>query len=143
MGAAWAAPGSLLGVLLAPFFRRRSIVDGILLCEGASWPCRLGWGYRAVALGQVVLCVDDIDRSTLTHELVHVRQWRAWGPLLAIAYPAASLWALIRGRHPYRDNVFELQARATTAARLDRRCVRDEGVRLDASAPSHDRSVDQ
>ena len=108
---AWAAPASLLGLLLAPFFRRRSIVDGILLCEGASWPRRLGWRYRAITFGHVVLCVDDIDDATLRHESVHVAQYEKWGPLLIPLYLSASLREWARGGHPYRDNPFEVEAR--------------------------------
>ncbi len=107
----WAAPNSLLGLVLAPFFRRRRVTSGALLCEGASWPRHLGWPYRAMALGHVVLCVDEIDASTLRHELAHVRQHERWGPLFLPLYALASLWALLRGRHHYRDNAFEVSAR--------------------------------
>ena len=107
----WAAPGTLLGLLLAPFFKRRSVVHHVLLCEGASWVRRLGWRYRAMTLGHVVLCVDDIGDEVLDHELVHVRQWERWGPAFLVAYPLATLAALARGKHYYRDNRFEVEAR--------------------------------
>jgi hypothetical protein len=108
---AWAGPASVLGLLLAPFFRRRSIVDGVLLCEGASWPRRLGWRYRAITFGHVVLCVDEIDNETFRHEGVHVEQYEKWGPLLIPVYLSASLREWVRGGHPYRDNPFEVEAR--------------------------------
>jgi hypothetical protein len=108
----WAAPGSLVGLLLAPFFRRRSVTRGVLLCEGASWPRKLGWRYRAITFGHVVLAIDELDPGTLRHELVHVRQYERWGAFLLLLYPAASLVALARGRHYYRDNPFEVEARA-------------------------------
>jgi hypothetical protein len=107
----WAGPGSLFGLVLSPLFNRRGFRDGILVCEGASWPRRLGWGYRAITLGQVVLCVDTVDDDLLAHERAHVRQWERWGPLFLVAYPIASLYALVTGRHPYRDNRFEVAAR--------------------------------
>lgn len=110
--AAWAAPWSLLGLLLAPFFRSRRVVSGVLVCEGASWPRRLGWRYRAITFGHVVLCVDRIDDAVLTHELVHVRQYERWGPLFIPAYLVAALWTSARGRRAYADNPFELAARA-------------------------------
>ena len=106
----WAAPGSLLGLVLSPLFNRRVLRDGILVCEGASWPRRLGWRYRAITLGQVVLCVDTVDDGLLAHERAHVRQWERWGLLFLVAYPVASLSALVMGRHPYRDNRFEVEA---------------------------------
>lgn len=107
----WALPWSLVGGLLAPFFRRRYVVRGVLLAEGARWPRRLGWRYRAITFGHVVLSVDDLDQDMLEHELVHVRQYERWGPLFIPAYLVGSLRALVRGRHHYRDNPFEIAAR--------------------------------
>jgi hypothetical protein len=107
----WASPASLLGLLLAPFFRRRTATEGVLLCEGAAWPRRLGFGYRAMTLGHVVLCVDDMDEVVWRHELEHVAQYERLGVLFLPAYGLASLWALARGRDLYRDNVFEAEAR--------------------------------
>lgn len=81
------------------------------MCEGASWPRRLGWRYRAITFGHVVLCVDDIDERLLEHELVHVRQYERWGVLLWPAYAVASVSAKLRGGNAYSDNHFERQAR--------------------------------
>ena len=108
----WALPWSLVGTVLAPFFSRRYVVRGVLLAEGARWPRRLGWRYRAITLGHVVLSVDDLDLDTLGHELVHVRQYERWGPLFVPAYALASLRMMLRGKHHYRDNPFEVAARA-------------------------------
>ena len=108
---AWAAPASLVGLLLAPFFRSRSVTRGVLLCEGASWPRRLGWRFRAITFGHVVLSVDELDDAVIEHELVHVRQYERWGLLLWPAYGASSLWAKLRGGRAYWDNHFERQAR--------------------------------
>ena len=107
----WAGMWSLVGLTLAPFFRRRSIVRGVLLCEGAAWPGRLGWRYRAITFGHVVLAVDELDPQTLRHELVHVRQYERWGPLFVPAYLLESARAGARGGHAYRDNSFEIAAR--------------------------------
>lgn len=108
---AWVSPCSLIGVLLAPFFGSRRVSRGVLVCEGASWPRRLGWSYRAITFGHVVLCVDALDDATLHHELVHVRQYERFGVLLLPAYVLASLAALMGGGHAYRDNRFEVEAR--------------------------------
>ncbi len=108
---AWALPWSLLGALISVFFRRRSVVRGVLLAEGAVWPRRLGWTYRAITFGHVVLSVDELDLDTLDHELVHVRQYERWGPLFVPAYLVASLRAQLDGGHYYRDNPFEIAAR--------------------------------
>ena len=107
----WASPWSLVGLLLAPFFDRRSIRDGVLWCEGARWPKRLGWRYRAITFGHVVLSLDELDDATFRHELAHVRQYERWGPLLVPAYLVAGAGAWMRGRRAYRDNPFEVDAR--------------------------------
>ena len=107
----WAAPGSLIGASLAPFFDKRYVARGVILCEGARWPRRLRWPYRAITFGHVVLSVDELDDATFHHELVHVRQYEKWGPLYFPAYAIASLIALLKGGHVYRDNAFETAAR--------------------------------
>ena len=107
----WAFPGSIAGFLMAPFFRSRRIVRGVLVCEGADWPRKFGFRHRAMTLGHVVLCVDDINEGILEHELVHVGQWERWGIAFGPAYLVATLGALLRGKHFYRDNPFEVQAR--------------------------------
>lgn len=111
---AWAAPWSAVGLLLAPFFRSRRWTQGVLLCEGASWPRRLGWRYRAITFGHVILCVDRADDALLAHELVHVRQYERWGPFFIPAYAVAAMWTRARGRGAYADNPFELAARHTS-----------------------------
>jgi hypothetical protein len=110
----WASPATIVGVVASLAFKRRFVVRGVLVGEGASWPRRLGWRYRAITLGHCVLCVDEIDPDLMAHEMVHVRQFERWGPLLLFAYPAASVRALASGGHYYRDNYFEAQARAST-----------------------------
>lgn len=111
----WAGPWSVLGLLLAPFFRRRRTVDGVLVCEGATWPRRFGWRYRAITFGHVVLSVEELDAATLAHERVHVRQYERWGPLFVPAYLVATAVTKLRGRHHYRDNPFEVAARKVSA----------------------------
>jgi hypothetical protein len=106
----WAAPATLLGLLLSTTFDRRFVCRGIILAEGARWPRRLGWRYRAITLGHVVLATQEVDEKTTAHELVHVRQFERWGPLLFVLYPLASLAAVLKGGHHYRDNLFEIQA---------------------------------
>jgi hypothetical protein len=106
----WAAPWSLVGLLLSLLFRKRYVSRGVILAEGASWPRRLGWRYRAITFGHVVLSVDDLDPATFDHELVHVRQYERWGPMFIPLYLLESLRALMRRGHPYRDNRFEIEA---------------------------------
>lgn len=108
----WASPWSLIGAAAGLTFRSRRIRRGVLLCEGAGWPRRLGWRYRAITFGHVILCVDRIDDATFEHELVHVRQYEMWGPLFVPVYLIASVIARVRGGNAYRDNRFEVAARS-------------------------------
>ena len=65
----------------------------------------------AMTLGHVILgrteAALDISRE---HELVHVRQFERWGPLMIPAYLGCSLVLRIAGKDPYRDNPFEREA---------------------------------
>lgn len=70
---------------------------------------------HAFTWGETIVYRDALclaDRRLRRHERAHVRQARAWGPLLALAYPASSIWQVLRGQHAYRDNAFEVAARA-------------------------------
>jgi hypothetical protein len=109
----WAAPWSAIGLLLSLFFRSRRVTRGVVLAEGAGWPRRLGWRYRAITFGHVVLCVDTADDALIDHELVHVRQYEAWGPFFIPAYLGASIAARLRGGRAYTDNRFEVAARSS------------------------------
>ncbi len=65
----------------------------------------------ALTLGHTILgqtdAALDISRD---HELVHVRQFERWGPLMGPAYLGCSLVLWLMGRRPYRDNPFEREA---------------------------------
>lgn len=65
----------------------------------------------ALTLGHTVLGQSgaslDISRN---HEMVHVRQFERWGPLMGPAYLLASLILWLRGQRPYLDNPFEREA---------------------------------
>jgi hypothetical protein len=61
------------------------------------------WGFLILHRG--------VYRDTMhEHEMVHVAQYLALGPLFLIAYPLASLLAVMRGDDGYRGNWFEQQA---------------------------------
>lgn len=69
-------------------------------------------GAMAMTLGHTILARDERAwLSTFRHELVHVRQYQWFGPFFVPAYFLESLWQWCRGRHPYLDNRFEVQAR--------------------------------
>jgi len=123
----WPLPVTLLGMLAALVARSSGgvvqRVDGVLESAG-GWPARVlrrGFPFSgavaAITLGHVVLGVSlDALTATRAHERAHVRQFERWGALMLVLYPLAGLAAWLRGGHPYRDNVFECEARAAESA---------------------------
>ena len=111
----WAGPCTLLGFVLAGVLAMKARGAGWQHREGV-WECTLQRPLRlpfeAIALGELVIAVDaEAMRRLRRHERVHVAQARRWGPLFLLAYPLASLWCWLRGRRPYFDHPFEVQAR--------------------------------
>ncbi|QRO00267.1 hypothetical protein JRI60_15190 [Archangium violaceum] len=120
-GYLWALPVTMVGLLLTLPFAQLDSVDeeGILhfvVVPGSP----IGWYMRhfritAFAVGAVVAYAGaDGPRQVrlMRHERAHVVQTLFLGPLFLPLYGLASLWQFARGRHPYRDNWFEVQARA-------------------------------
>jgi hypothetical protein len=71
----------------------------------------LGQFTLAITLGHTVLGQSDASLDiSRDHEMVHVRQFERWGPLMGPAYLLASLVLWTSGRRPYRDNPFEREA---------------------------------
>ena len=62
-------------------------------------------------------------------------QYERWGPLFLLAYPAASAWAWLRGRRPYRDNAFERPAFAAERAHRAQRDRPQAGAGRDGESP--------
>lgn len=117
----WAAPATLLGAVVLTLCARRAqwrVRAGIVEAHGPwlAWALRhvtfMPGGAAAMTLGHIVLGQDAAAlAATRAHERVHVRQYELWGPLFLPAYFASSLSALLRGRHFYLDNRFEVEAR--------------------------------
>lgn len=112
----WAAPNSLLGLalglVLLPVGARARLVEGVLEITALRRPPRRCGPFSAITLGHVVVATHAAEMQRLrAHERVHVRQCERWGPLFLPAYLLAGAWQWVRGRHAYRDNPFEVQAR--------------------------------
>jgi hypothetical protein len=116
-----ALPTTLVGLLLIPPTLLSGggvqCVSGVAEVYGGFVACLLRrcvplpGGATALTLGHVVLGVDRIGLDlSRDHERVHVRQCERWGPFFIPAYLFASLWAFLRKRDAYRDNVFEREA---------------------------------
>lgn len=115
----WAGPTTMVGLALGALTLltggRAQRRQGALEIHGgaAAFLLRLTPARAtAMTVGHVILGrhAEGLDRCR-AHEQIHVRQAERWGPLFIPAYFAASLWALAGGRHGYRDNIFEIDAR--------------------------------
>ncbi len=123
----WVSPVSLLGMLIALVAHLSGgalqRVEGVLEVAGGwpAWVLRRGFPFSgavaAMTLGHVVVGVSSSALSaTRAHERAHVRQFERWGVLLLLLYPLAGVVAGLRGGNPYRDNLFEREARAAESA---------------------------
>lgn len=123
----WASPATLAGLLLAVIAflgggRARRIEGALEVCGGRLHRviARLPEGLRfgAITLGHVIVGLDDatLERAR-SHEQVHVRQYERWGVFFFPAYLGSSLLQWLRGRDPYRDNCFEVEAFARETRR--------------------------
>ncbi|MEM9803428.1 MAG: hypothetical protein AAGA20_24125 [Planctomycetota bacterium] len=124
----WASPNTLLGLALGAFCALTGgslrLVDGVIEAEGGWIGLFFGrnpfvrGGIAAMTLGHVVVgrSAAELDRTRI-HERVHVEQYERWGPLFLPAYFASSAWCVLRGRHPYRANAFEVEAYRLEAER--------------------------
>jgi hypothetical protein len=78
------------------------------LSRGMPW---MKGGAAAMTLGHVILgCDRDCLAQARDHEHVHVRQYERWGILFLPLYLLYSFVLWLRGRDPYRDNPFEVEA---------------------------------
>jgi hypothetical protein len=122
----WAAPASFvglaLGLLALAAGGRARRVEGTLEISAGAVGRRIArapavLNFAAITFGHVILGQDEaMLAGCRAHERVHVRQYERWGVLFFPLYAASSLWQLARGRDWYRDNHFEVEARAACQA---------------------------
>ncbi len=122
LGMLWASPYTVLGLLIGLIGIctgghariRRPVIE--FYGGGVKWLLHRfphGEYTMAFTLGHTVLGQTDAALDICReHELVHVRQFELWGPLMGPAYLGCSLALLLMGRRPYLDNPFERQAYA-------------------------------
>ncbi|HSI44087.1 MAG TPA: hypothetical protein VK949_07055 [Methylotenera sp.] len=122
----WSAPCTVVGLCLAfpalfiggSFRVVAGIIEVAISKHGKTNALLRHIPFNAITFGHVVIAGTEADLHRLRrHELAHVRQYERWGILFFVAYAAASLWELIRGRHPYWDNCFEIEARSSENTR--------------------------
>jgi hypothetical protein len=115
----WAAPCTAIGMALgltallcgARWQRHAGVLEVARPDAAPARPSMLP--FVAITFGHVVLgrSTGDLERLR-AHEHAHVAQYERWGPLFLLAYPLASLLALLRSGRPHYDNCFEVEARA-------------------------------
>jgi hypothetical protein len=125
-GYAWAAPNSLLGLILGLFAMllgaSARVRSGALEFGGGGLGRAVSRlptpvAFSAITFGHVILGIDTATLAAVrAHEQVHVRQYERWGPVFLPAYLVSSLWQLLRGRDPYRENHFEREAYAKASS---------------------------
>ena len=116
----WASPYTLFacGVGLIGLCTGGKVrtLDGILEFHGGftQWFVRhlpLGEDTIAITLGHCVLGQTEAGLSFAhEHEMVHVRQFERWGPLMGPAYLLCWFVIRLRGGNGYWDNPFEREA---------------------------------
>jgi hypothetical protein len=73
--------------------------------------------WLAITIWRWIFAWRQLDDAELAHELTHVKQWRANGPILYIwRYMSESSRAKKAGKDRYRDNKFEVEAYAAEDA---------------------------
>ncbi|MEP7360144.1 MAG: hypothetical protein ABI744_01060 [Chloroflexota bacterium] len=72
--------------------------------------------WLAITIGRWIFAWRPLDAAELAHELQHVRQWQTNGLAYITRYFAASRRAAASGGDRYRDNRFEVEARAAADA---------------------------
>ena len=101
-------------LLVLPFLRR--------LGERLIMP-----SWLAITIGRWIFAWRPLDQAELAHELAHVRQWRANGLRFIPRYLAESRRAARSGGDRYRDNRFEVEARAAADAAVREREAGEPG----------------
>lgn len=123
----WASPCSLAGLLFATMIvvfggsvrNKRGVLEVSISTRAPLTAQNYKHPFEAITLGHVIIGFNDegLEHFRL-HELEHVRQYEQWGVLFLVAYPLAGLWQLLRGKSPYWDNYFEVQARERCARKV-------------------------
>lgn len=76
--------------------------------------------WLAITIGRHVISWRRLDEVELAHELKHVEQWACYGLRFIPRYLVAGRRAAAKGGDRYRDNPFEIEARAAEEAALAR-----------------------
>lgn len=117
----WAAPCSVVGLVLAAVTLAlggkakwsRGALE-VTYRQNKTYCGKLAnqLPFRGIVFGHVILAITSEELKRIgPHERIHVKQYEHWGLLFFPAYLASSVWQIVRGRHAYWHNYFEVQAR--------------------------------
>jgi len=122
----WASPntllGSVLGIIGILFGGKAQFVRGALEYHGGlvAWLLRrFPNNVCAMTLGHSIVGIDKESlEAARDHEHVHVRQYEQWGLFFIPAYFLASAYVKYKGKNPYYDNPFEVEAYGIASVNL-------------------------
>ena len=128
LGWVWASPNTVLGLAIGILGLltggKARVCCGIIECYGGLIGPILALvpiNPTAMTLGHVVLGKTSSGLQLVReHELVHVRQYEAWGPFFLPAYLGSSVYLWCVGKDAYRDNPFEVEAFESTGPKNDK-----------------------
>ena len=128
IGVIWTLPntlfGSLIGLVGVLAGGKMQFVGGAIEYHGGL----IRWLFsklpqkniHAMTLGHTILGINAQSLQVAReHEHVHVRQYERWGPLFIPAYLLSSLYMKLKGKDPYFDNPFEVEAYAISSPSFD------------------------
>ena len=92
-----------------------AILRGSLIPRIGGWLSGMGGPAAAVTLGAAIVVHPSVPvtRELIRHELAHVRQWRRAPWLFPLRY------VLEHMKHGYRNNPYEVEARAAEQKPID------------------------
>ncbi len=116
----WASPYSAIGLAIGAIGLATGggvrVRDGVVEFHGGftRWLVRrlpTGEFTLAMTLGHTVIGQTEAALDIAhDHEMVHVRQFERWGPLMGPAYLGCSIALRLAGKRAYLDNPFEKEA---------------------------------
>ncbi len=112
LGYIWSAPNTLIGLLLAVFYRPTAWRwdRGVLTALGGKriWgrPAGQTWGWLIYFSDERARSREDLQ----VHERVHVRQGMIGGPLFLLAYGVHFLFLWVRYRFDWKRAYFDVWA---------------------------------
>lgn len=119
----WGSPNTLLGIVFGSFIwcagGHVRLINGAVEFYGGLIGRFIdglpNFKFTAITFGHVILGTSHSELCEVrAHEHVHVRQYECWGIFFLPAYWLSSVWQVINGRDPYRDNYFEKRAYAAS-----------------------------